>query len=74
MTPEKFAEMMCEDLELSTPRFVKPIADSIRTQVLDFESINDVQLPDPYLRVTIDVSLYRYSIIIIHSPCILYIA
>lgn len=55
MTPEKFGEMLCEDLDLSTHRFVQPIADSIRAQVLDFESFTQVQLPATYTRVVINV-------------------
>ncbi|KAG2236058.1 hypothetical protein INT48_008152 [Thamnidium elegans] len=51
LTPEKFGEMLCEDLDLSTHRFVQPIADSIRAQVLDFESFTQVQLPATYTRV-----------------------
>lgn len=55
MTPEKFGEMLCEDLELSAPRFIQPIADSIRAQVLDFESFTQVQLPTGHTRVIINV-------------------
>lgn len=55
LTPEKFGEMLCEDLELSTHRFVQPIADSIRAQVLDFESFTQVQFPAGHTRVVINV-------------------
>ncbi|KAI9348406.1 hypothetical protein BD770DRAFT_327344 [Pilaira anomala] len=57
LTPEKFGEMLCEDLELSTHRFVQPIADSIRAQVLDFESFTQVQLPTEHTRVVINLDL-----------------
>ncbi|KAI9247094.1 hypothetical protein EDC94DRAFT_367364 [Helicostylum pulchrum] len=57
LTPEKFGEMLCEDLDLSTHRFVQPIADSIRAQVLDFESFTQVQLPATYTRVVINLDL-----------------
>lgn len=56
LTPEKFAEMLCQDLDLSPFRFVQPIADSIRSQVLDFESISQVPLPLEYTRVIINVN------------------
>jgi hypothetical protein len=55
LTPERFGEMLCDDLELSH-RFVQPIADSIRAQVLDFESFNQVRLPSGHTRVVINVS------------------
>ncbi|RCH88752.1 hypothetical protein CU098_009329, partial [Rhizopus stolonifer] len=57
LTPEKFAEMLCVDLQLSPHRFVQPIADSIRAQVLDFESFNQVKLPSEYTRVVINLDL-----------------
>lgn len=56
LTPEKFADMLCQDLDLSPFRFVQPIADSIRTQVLDFESFSQVQLPWEHTRVIINVN------------------
>ncbi|ORE04807.1 SNF5-domain-containing protein [Rhizopus microsporus var. microsporus] len=57
LTPEKFAEMLCEDLELPQYKFVQPIADSIRSQVLDFESVNTIQLPKTHARVLIKLDL-----------------
>lgn len=58
MTPEKFAEMLCEDLQLAPSRFIQPIADSIRSQVLDFETYNSVKIPEEYTRVIINVNIY----------------
>lgn len=55
LTPEKFAEILCEDLELSATRFVPLIAESIRNQVVDFEAIHEVELPPDSIRVVINV-------------------
>lgn len=56
LTPERFGEMLCEDLELPPYKFVQPIADLIRAQVLDFESVSTIQLPSTHTRVLIKVS------------------
>lgn len=45
LTPEMFAELLCEDLALDPSKFVKPISESIRTQVIDFEAIYEYELP-----------------------------
>lgn len=57
LTPEKFAEILCEDLELSVTRFVPLIAESIRNQVVDFEAIHEVELPPDSIRVVINLDL-----------------
>ncbi|KAJ8661483.1 hypothetical protein O0I10_002749 [Lichtheimia ornata] len=57
LTPEKFAEILCEDLELSVARFVPLIAESIRNQVVDFEAIHEVELPPDSIRVVINLDL-----------------
>ncbi|KAL0083902.1 hypothetical protein F4703DRAFT_1602739 [Phycomyces blakesleeanus] len=57
LTPEKFAEILCEDLELPTVKFVPPIAESIRSQVLDFEAIHEIELPSENIRVVINLDL-----------------
>lgn len=59
LTPEKFAEILCEDLELPLDKFVPPIAESIRSQVLDFEAIHEVELPPESIRVVINVSVFK---------------
>lgn len=41
-----FAELLCEDLQLEYHKFTKPIAESIRAQILDFESIQESELPN----------------------------
>jgi hypothetical protein len=70
LTPEKFGEMLCEDLELPHYKFVQPIADSIRSQVLDFESVRTVQLPSSHTRVLIKVSFYNSIIIFDLTLCL----
>ncbi|CAO3700629.1 unnamed protein product [Rhizopus stolonifer] len=57
LTPERFGEMLCEDLELPPYKFVQPIADLIRAQVLDFESVSTIQLPSSHTRVIIKLDL-----------------
>jgi SNF5 / SMARCB1 / INI1 len=56
LTPEKFGEILCEDLELPSFKFIPLIAESIRAQVMDFESIHEVEIPDDGMRVVINVS------------------
>jgi hypothetical protein len=41
-----FAELLCEDLQLEYNKFIKPIAESIRAQVIDFEAIQEYELPN----------------------------
>jgi hypothetical protein len=41
-----FAELLCEDLQLEAYKFVKPISESIRSQVIDFEAIHEYELPN----------------------------
>ena len=48
--------MLCEDLDLPQSKFVQLIAESIRAQVLDFESFQEVKLPPGSTRVVINVS------------------
>ncbi len=57
ITPERFAELLCEDLQL-TPlsRFIQPIADSIRSQVVEFETFSKINLCLKHTRVIIHVN------------------
>ncbi|KAI9275592.1 hypothetical protein BDA99DRAFT_191053 [Phascolomyces articulosus] len=57
LAPEKFAEILCEDLELPAVKFVPLIAESIRNQVIDFESVHEVELPSESIRVVINLDL-----------------
>lgn len=55
MTPEKFAEILCEDLDLNVAKFVPEIAQSLRNQIAEFEPIAEVQVPHEGSRVVIQV-------------------
>ncbi|CAM0142929.1 unnamed protein product [Umbelopsis sp. WA50703] len=57
LTPEKFGEILCEDLELPIYKYAPRIAESIRAQVQDFESIHEVEIPDDGMRVVINLDL-----------------
>lgn len=58
LTPEMFAEILCEDLQLEPHKFVKPISESIRAQVIDFEAIHEYELPNGgEQRVEIEASI-----------------
>ncbi|KAG0176425.1 hypothetical protein DFQ29_006154 [Apophysomyces sp. BC1021] len=57
LTPEKFAEILYEDLDLKDYKFVPLIAESIRSQVLDFEAIHEIELPTNSIRVVINLDL-----------------
>ncbi|KAG0023569.1 Chromatin structure remodeling complex protein sfh1 [Entomortierella chlamydospora] len=58
LTPEKFAEILCDDLDLSTAKFVPEIAQSIRNQIAEFEPIAEVQVPTEGSRVVIQLDLH----------------
>lgn len=63
MTPESFAEILCDDLDLPTAKFVPEIAQSIRNQIAEFEPVAEVQVPNEGSRVVIQV-LILFVIII----------
>ena len=57
LTPDMFAETLCRDVGLEVVRYAPTIAESIRNQVMDFESIYAVTLPtEDNMRVDINVS------------------
>ncbi|KAF9113377.1 Chromatin structure remodeling complex protein sfh1 [Mortierella sp. AM989] len=58
LTPEKFAEILCDDLDLSSAKFVPEIAQSIRNQIAEFEPIAEVQVPTEGSRVVIQLDLH----------------
>ena len=37
MTPEQFAEVLCDDLDLNAVNFIPAIASTVKQQVRDFE-------------------------------------
>ncbi|KAG0078790.1 hypothetical protein BGZ90_004366 [Linnemannia elongata] len=58
MTPESFAEILCDDLDLSTAKFVPEIAQAIRNQIAEFEPVAEVQVPNEGSRVVIQLDLH----------------
>ncbi|KAF9934222.1 Chromatin structure remodeling complex protein sfh1 [Linnemannia zychae] len=58
MTPESFAEILCDDLDLSPAKFVPEIAQSIRNQIAEFEPVAEVQVPSEGSRVVIQLDLH----------------
>ncbi|KAF9277789.1 Chromatin structure remodeling complex protein sfh1 [Mortierella alpina] len=63
LTPETFAEILCDDLDLSPAKFVPEIAQSIRNQIAEFEPVAEVQVPSEGSRVVIQIheQLYRFK-------------
>ncbi|KAG0235223.1 Chromatin structure remodeling complex protein sfh1 [Actinomortierella wolfii] len=58
MTPENFAEILCDDLDLNLAKFVPEIAASIRNQIAEFEPIAEVQVPEEGSRTVIQLDLH----------------
>ena len=56
ITPEQFAEVLCDDLELPNAQFVQPIASSIRQQCDQF-SVDMIPEDEEDRRVIIKVRL-----------------
>ncbi|KAF9131461.1 Chromatin structure remodeling complex protein sfh1 [Mortierella sp. 14UC] len=58
MTPEKFAEILCDDLDLNQAKFVPEIAQSLRNQIAEFEPVAEVQVPTEGARVAIQLDIH----------------
>ncbi|KAF9288840.1 Chromatin structure remodeling complex protein sfh1 [Linnemannia elongata] len=58
MTPEKFAEILCEDLDLNQAKFVPEIAQSLRNQIAEFEPVAEVEVPTEGSRVAIQLDIH----------------
>ncbi|KAG0345798.1 Chromatin structure remodeling complex protein sfh1 [Podila humilis] len=58
MTPENFAEILCDDLDLNLIKFVPEIAASIRNQIAEFEPVAEVQVPSEGSRCVIQLDLH----------------
>jgi hypothetical protein len=56
LTPEKFAEMMCDDLSISNAVFGSQIAESIRSQIEEYSTafLSEVP-PEEDMRIVINV-------------------
>lgn len=52
-----FAELLCEDLQLEYHKFIKPIAESIRAQIMDFEAIQEHELPNGGNNQTVEINV-----------------
>ncbi|KAG0222309.1 Chromatin structure remodeling complex protein sfh1 [Mortierella sp. GBA43] len=57
LTPEQFAEILCEDLDLNLTKFVPEIAQSLRNQIAEFEPVAEVPVPVEGSRVIIQLDL-----------------
>lgn len=71
ITPEMFAEVLCDDLEINTVTFVPLISQAIRTQIEAFPPpVRDGILSDQAdQRVILKVKLYK---LYLHCYCIMY--
>jgi len=69
MTPENFAEILCEDLDLNMAKYVPDIVASIRSQIAEFEPIAEVQVPSEGARAVIQVKISQmYWIFMLQLP------
>ncbi|OZJ05621.1 hypothetical protein BZG36_01506 [Bifiguratus adelaidae] len=57
LTPEHFAEMLCEDLEIPSSKFSQIISKEIRAQVSEFAGINEMPMPDTDNRTVVNLDL-----------------
>ena len=55
ITPEQFAEVLCDDLELPAASFVPAVAQSIRQQIDSYQP--DTILDDPDQRIILKVQI-----------------
>ena len=55
ITPEDFAQILCNDLDIPESTFIPVIASSINSQVHDYEAAAEVEIPDEDNRVAIQV-------------------
>lgn len=65
MTPQQFAEILCDDLDLPPHHFVPLVTESINSQVEEFETYNDFYVIDEEdetnSRLTINVRSNSFS-------------
>ena len=62
ITPEMFAEVLCDDLDLNPVNFVPAIAQVIRSQLEQYSADQAEQVENPTndQRVTLKVCFYQY--------------
>ncbi|KAF9994493.1 Chromatin structure remodeling complex protein sfh1 [Modicella reniformis] len=58
LTPEQFAEILCDDLDLNVSKFVPEIAQSLRSQIAEFEPVAEVPVPNEGSRIVIQLDLH----------------
>ncbi|RKP07236.1 hypothetical protein THASP1DRAFT_8961, partial [Thamnocephalis sphaerospora] len=58
LTPERFAEVFCEDVELSAPQYAPSIAMMIRAQLQEYEQVDDASAAEEDTRVAITLDLH----------------
>ena len=61
LTPERFAEILCDDLELPTGTFLQPIAQTIRQQLEQFNT-DIIPQDEEDRRVVVKVCMYSWFV------------
>lgn len=71
ITPEQFAEVLCDDLDLNPLPFVPAIAQSIRQQIEAFNNDNILdEQHDQRVIIKVNNIIYTYFLVlIIHVEC-----
>jgi len=57
ITPEDFADILCDDIDIPAATFSPLIAGSIRSQLQEYESMAAIELPEDDCRVVIQLDL-----------------
>ncbi|KAK9712003.1 Chromatin structure remodeling complex protein sfh1 [Basidiobolus ranarum] len=57
-TPEKFAEILCDELDISASVHGSNIVNSIKTQIQHFKTVLDLDIPTEDARVVINLDLH----------------
>ncbi|KAI8846554.1 hypothetical protein BC829DRAFT_363404 [Chytridium lagenaria] len=59
LTPEKFAELLCEDLDVATSVFAPMIVESIKAQIQEHQLVFLSEVPaDEDMRITINLDIH----------------
>ncbi|ORY06275.1 SNF5-domain-containing protein [Basidiobolus meristosporus CBS 931.73] len=58
LTPEKFAEILCDELDISVSAHGSNIVNSIKAQIQHFETVLDLDIPSEDARVVINLDLH----------------
>ncbi|CAG8563426.1 10965_t:CDS:2, partial [Paraglomus brasilianum] len=57
ITPEDFAQILCNDLDIPESTFIPVIASSINSQIHDYEAAAEVEIPEEDNRVAIQIDV-----------------